>query len=58
MLVNLRNMDQPRDAFHDLAQALIALSVFGGCLPVFRCQQLDGLGQRFMPCLQLFEGHM
>jgi hypothetical protein len=41
-LVDLCNMQQPRDALHDFAQPLVALLVL-------RCHQLDALGESFVP---------
>jgi hypothetical protein len=41
-LVDLRYVQQTRDAFHDFAQSPVALPILYG-------RQLNGLGERFVP---------
>ena len=48
LLVDLRYVQQTRDAFHDFAQAPVALPILYG-------HQLNGLGERFVPLGQTLQ---
>lgn len=53
--MDFRDMQQARNALHDLPKAAIATLTFFGCFPVLGDQTFNGLRQRFVPLGQPFK---